>query len=81
MSKRRRSKRKAAALASLNLVESDDEGLPAHATDDSLSGQDTSEESSMSDEENILHGPCNIDPAGADVNSRFVCVLSHQNIC
>lgn len=75
MNKRRRSDRKSVAVALLNLVESDDEELPTLENVQSSSDEDTSDEAEMSDEEQILHGPCNVDPAGADVNSRFFCVF------
>ena len=75
MNKRRRSDRKSVAVALLNLVESDDEEFPTLENVQSSSDEDTSDEAEMSDEEQILHGPCNVDPAGADVNSRFFCVF------
>ena len=74
----RRSKRKAAQVATRNITEaSNTTETDASGTNDSESSDneaslDVCEVEDLSDDEGALHGPCNVKPLNADENPRFV---------
>ena len=75
----RRSKRKASAVASTNINRgSETTAAEVSATnleevDEEEADVDYCEEGDVSDDEALLHGPCNIKPCGSDEHPRFVC--------
>ena len=78
----RRSKRKASAVATENI----NRASAVSAADTSATNVtepfeeeanvDTCEEGDVSDDETLLHGPCNIRPCDSDEHPRFVLVIA-----
>ena len=74
----RRSKRKVSAVATKKNVElaSTTAAASSATTPEEIvennSQDSTAEVQDLSDDEDSLHGPCNVRPVGADENSRFV---------
>ena len=74
----RRSKRKASAVATERLGEAvsataaDATSCHTDVNEDENDKEYISDEGAMSDDENALHGPCNLRPCGQDEDARFV---------